>query len=77
MIDNNLNSDVQLNETLTKMANAIRSIYLVRHFLLLKATIGLCKSLVLSHLNLSAILFQSVMSFQRVTRRIKWGIKVC
>ena len=37
MIDNNLNSDVQLNETLTKMSNAIRSIYLVRH-LPLKAT---------------------------------------
>ena len=30
MIDNNLNFDIQLNKTLTKMANAIRSIYLVR-----------------------------------------------
>ena len=32
MIDNNLNLDIQLNKTLTKMANAIRSIYLVRQF---------------------------------------------
>ena len=29
IIDNNLNFDIQLNKTLTKMANAIRSIYLV------------------------------------------------
>ena len=57
MIDNNLNFDIQLNKTLTKMANAIRSIYLVRHFLPLKARIGLFKSLVLSHLNFSDIFF--------------------
>ena len=79
MIDNNLNFDIQLNKTLTKMANAIRSIYLVRHFLPLKARIGLFKSLVLSHLNFSAIFLQSlsVMSLQRVNRQINWGIKVC
>ena len=61
------------------MANAIRSIYLVRHFLPLKARIGLFKSLVLSHLNFSAIFFQSlsVMSLQRVNKQINWGIKVC
>ena len=57
MIDNNLNFDIQLNKTLTKMANAIRSIYLVRHFLPLKARIVLFKSLVLSHLNFSAFFF--------------------
>ena len=57
MIDNNLNFDIQLNKTLTKMANAFRSIYLVRHFLPLKARIGLFKSLVLSHFNFSAIFF--------------------
>ena len=79
MIDNNLNFDIQLNKTLTKMANAIRSIYLVRHFLPLKARIVLFKSLVLSHLNFSAIFFQSllVMSLQRVNKQINWGIKVC
>ena len=78
MIDNNLNFDIQLNKMLTKMANAIRSIYLVRHFLPLKARIGLLKSLVSSRLNFSAF-FQSlsVMSLQRVNRRINWGIKVC
>ena len=46
MIDNNLNFDIQLNKILSKMANAIRSIYLVRNFLPLKARIGLFKSLV-------------------------------
>ena len=55
VIDNNLYFDIQLNKTLTKMANAIRSIYLVRHHLTLKARIGLFKSLVLSHLNFSGI----------------------
>ena len=79
MIDNNLNFDIQLNKTLTKKANAIRSIYLVRHFLRLKARIVLFKSLVLSHLNFSAIFFQSlsVMSLQRVNKQINWGIKFC
>ena len=61
------------------MANAIMSIYLVRHLLPLKARIGLFKTLVLSHLNFSAIVFQTllVMSLQRVNRQINWGIKVC
>ena len=80
MIDINLNFDIQLTKTLTKMANAIRSIYFsVRHFLPLKAKIGLFKSLVLSHLNFSAIFFQSlsVMSLQSVNRQINWGIKIC
>ena len=79
IIDNNLIFDIQLNKTLTKMANAIRSIYLVRHFLPLKARIGLFKSLVLSHLNFSAIFFQSlsVMSLQRVNSQINWGINDC
>ena len=79
MIDNNLIFDIQLNQKLTKMANVIRSFYLVRHFLPLKARIVLFKSFVLSHLNFSAIFFQSlsVMSLQRVNKQINWGIKVC
>ena len=79
MIDNNINFDIQLNKTLTKMANAIGQIFLVRHFLPLKARIGLFKSLVLSHLYFSVIFFQSlsVMSLQRLNRQINWGIKVC
>ena len=79
MIDNNQNFDIQLNKTLAKMANAMKSIYLVRHFLPLKARIGLFKSLVFSHLNFSAIFFQSlsVKSLQRVNRQINWRIKVC
>ena len=79
MIDNNLHFDTQLNKTLAKVANAIRSIYLVRHFLPLRARIGLFKSLVLSHLNFSAIVVQSlsVMSLQRASRQINWGVNLC
>ena len=79
MIDKNLTFDIQLNKTLTKMANAIRSIYLASHPLPLKARIRFFKSIVLSHLNFSAVFFQSlsVMSLQRVNRLINWGIKVC
>ena len=78
MIDNHLNFDIQLNKILAKMANAIRSIYLVSHLILLKARMGLFKSLVLSHLHFSAIFFQSlsVMSLQIVNRQINWEIKV-
>ena len=79
MINNNLNFDIQLNITLTKMAIAIRSIHFVRHLLPLKARIGLFKSLVLSHLKISAFFFQSlsVMRLHGVNRQINWGIMVC
>ena len=61
------------------MANAIGSVYLASHPLPLKARIRFFKSLVLSHLNFSAVFFQSlsIMSLQRVNRLINWGIKVC
>ena len=62
MIDNNLNFDIQLNKTLTKMANAIRSIYLERHFLPLKARIGLFKSLVFCPISTS-VLFSVVVGY--------------
>ena len=62
MIDNNQIYDILLNKTLTNMASAIRSIYLVRHFLPLKARIGLFRSLVLSHLNFSGF-FQIVIGY--------------
>ena len=55
MIDYNLNFDKQLNKTLTKMANAIKSIYLARHLLALKTRNDVFKLLVLSHLNFCAI----------------------
>ena len=79
MIDNNLNFDTQLNKTLTKMANTIRSIFLVRHLLPLKAGIGLLKSLVFFPSQNQCNFFESLsfMSLQRVNRQIKWGIKGC
>ena len=79
MIDRNLQFHAQLNKMLAKMATAIRSIYLVRHQIPLKARIILFKSLVLSHLNFSAIFLQSLTSagIQRINRQINWGVKVC
>ena len=78
IIDSNLNFHVQLNKVLSNMATAIRSIYLLRYQLPLKARLMLFKSLVLSHLTFSA-LFQKLnfSAMQRINRQINWGIKVC
>ena len=54
IIDSKLNFHVQLNKVLSNMATAIRSIYLLRYQLPLKARLMLFKSLVLSHLTFSA-----------------------
>ena len=60
MIDSKLNFHVQLNKVLSNMATAIRSIYLIRYRLPLKARLMLFKSLVLSHLTFSALFFQNL-----------------
>ena len=58
----------------------IRSIYLVRNQILLKARINLFRSLVLSHLEceFSAIFLQNLLSYSidRINKQIRWGIKV-
>ena len=59
LTDSNLNFYVQLNEVLSNMATTIRSIYLLRYKLPLKARLMLLKSLVLSHLTFSALFFRS------------------
>ena len=60
------------------MAQAIRSIYLKRHQDPLNTRI-LLRSRVLSHLSISAIVFQnlSAKNLKRLNRQINWGIKVC
>ena len=79
IIDSKLNFHVQLNKVLSKTATAIRSIYLLRYQLPLKARLMLFKSLVLSHLTFSALFFQNLnfSAMQRINRQINWGIKVC
>ena len=79
IIDSKLNFHVQLNKVLSNMATAIRSIYLLRYQLPLKARLMLFKSLVLSHLTFSALFFQNLnfSAMQRINRQINWGIKVC
>ena len=79
IINSKLNFYVQLNKVLSNMATAIRSIYLLRYQFPLKARLMLLKSLVISHLTFSALIFQnlSFSAMQRNNRQIKWGIKVC
>ena len=79
LIDSKLNFHVQLNKVLSNMARSIRSIYLLRYQLPLKARLMLFKSLVLSHLTFSALFFQnlSFSAMQRINRQINLGIKVC
>ena len=78
MIEYKFNFHVQLNKVLSNTATAIRSTYLLRYQLPLKARLMLFKSLVLSHLTLSALFFHNLnfSAMQRINRQINWGIKV-
>ena len=78
-IDSNLNFENHLNSVLSKMADAIRSLYLVRDQIALKVRIGVFKSVVLSHLSFSGVFLQTltVKNINRINRQINWGIKVC
>ena len=58
ILDKELTYQKQLNNVISKMALAIRSISLVRNQLPLKARINLFRSLVLSHLEVSATFFK-------------------
>ena len=79
IIDRELTNQNQLNKVISKMASAIRSLYLVRYQVPLKTRLNLFKSLVLSHLDFSAIFFQNLPSYSidRINKQINWGIKVC
>ena len=78
-IDSNLTFENHLNSVLSKMANAIRSLYLVRNQIPLKMRIDVFKSVVLSHLSFSGVFLQTliVKNLNRINRQINWGIKVC
>ena len=78
-IDSNLSFENHLNSVLSKMADAIRSLYLVRNQIPLKVKIDVFKSVVLSHLSFSGGFLQTptVKNINRINRQINWGIKVC
>ena len=78
-IDSNLTFENHLNSVLSKMANAIRSLYLVKNQIPLKVRIDVFKSVVLSHLSFSGVFLQTltVKNINRINRQINWGIKVC
>ena len=59
-IDSNLTFENHLNSVLSKMANAIRSLYLVRNQIPLKARIDVFKSVLRSHLSFSGVLLQTL-----------------
>ena len=78
-IDSNLTFENHLNSVLSKLAKAIRSLYLVRNRIPLKVRIDVFKSVVLSHLSFSGVFVQTltVKNINRINRQINWGIKVC
>ena len=78
-IDSNLTFENHLNSVLSKMANAIRYLYLVRNQIPLKVRIDVFKSVVFSHLSFSEVFLQTptLKIINRINRQINWGIKVC
>ena len=63
MIDSKLNFHVQLNNVLSNMATAIRSIYHILYQLPLKARLMPFQSLVLSHLTFSEMVQGDIIQF--------------
>ena len=61
------------------MANAIRSLYLVRNQIPLKVRIDVFKSVVLSRLSFNGVFLQTPLqkNINRINKQINWGIKVC
>ena len=61
------------------MANAIRSLHLVRNQISLKLRIDVFKSVVLSHLSFSGVSLQTftAKNINRINRQINWGLNVC
>ena len=57
IVDSELTYQNQLNKLISKMASAIRSLYLVRYQVPLNSRVIFLKSLVLSHLDFSATFF--------------------
>ena len=59
-IDSNLAFENHLNSVLSKIADAIRSLYLVRNQIPLKVRIDVFKSVVLTHLSFSGAFLQTL-----------------
>ena len=78
-IDSNLTFENHLNSVLSKMANAICSLYLVRKKIHLKVRIDVFKSVVLSHLSFRGVFLHTLRAknINRINKQINWGIKVC
>ena len=77
-IDSNITFENHLNSVLSKVANAIRSSYLVGNQILLKVRIDVFKSVVLSHLSFSGVFLQTptVKNINRIMKQINRGIKI-
>ena len=75
-IDSNLTFENHLKSVLSKMANAIRSSYLVRSQTPLKVIIDVFKSVLLSHLSFSGVFLQTFTAENRINcinRQINCG----
>ena len=73
-IDSNLTFQNHLNLVLRKMANAIRSLYLVRNQIPLKVRVDVFKSVLLSLLSSSGIFFQTLTAknINRINSQSNW-----
>ena len=71
-IDSNLIIENHLNSVLSKMANAIHSLYLVRNQISFKVRLDVFKSVVLSQLSFSGVFLQTLTAknINRINRQI-------
>ena len=78
-IASDLTFESHLSSGFSKMANAIRSLYLLRNKIPLKIKIDVFKSVVLSYLSFSGVFLQTltVKNIKRIKRQINWGLKAC
>ena len=76
-IDSNLIFKNLLNSVLSKMANPMWSLFLVRNQIPLNVRIDVFQSFLLSHLSFSGVFLHTLTpkNINRINRQINWGIK--
>lgn len=77
--DEHLDYSKEVNKIVSKMACGIKAIQNLKYFLPLKSKINLMKSIVLSHINYSAILLTGITNRQcmLINKQINRAIKIC
>ena len=78
-LDRNLNYQAEVKNILRKMACSIKTIYYVRDFLPEKTRFFLLNALVISHLQYSSFVLNSISQslISTLEKQLIWGIKAC